>query len=267
MTGDLSFWKMEGAGNDFVVLDGRDGLPGPGDELARRLCARGTGVGADGLLAITDAGPGRVVVDYRNADGSRAAFCGNGARCAARFAVERGLSRSPLELVFPGFTVEATVDGAAVAIHAARPSIDEAPVSLSLPSGEALPARLVRAGVPHVVAREPEGARLALPLLAERLFAARPDLAGEVNVTLVREASDRTLFVRTFERGSGETLACGSGAWAAAAFCESPPGAGGRFVVFPPAGIPLAVELAPAGGGAVLSGPARVVFRGLLAEW
>jgi diaminopimelate epimerase len=259
MTGDLSFWKMEGAGNDFVVLDGRDGLPGPGDELARRLCARGTGVGADGLLAITDAGPGRVVVDYRNADGSRAAFCGNGARCAARFAVERGLSPSPLELVFPGFTVEATVDGAAVAIHAARPSIDAAPVSLSLPSGEALPARLVRAGVPHVVAREPAGARLSLPLLAERLFAAQ--------APLVREASDRTLFVRTFERGSGETMACGSGAWAAAVFCESPPGAGGRFVVLPPAGIPLTVELAPAGGGAVLSGPARVVFRGLLAEW
>ena len=267
MTGDLSFWKMEGAGNDFVVVDARDGLPCPPDELARRLCARGTGIGADGLLALTDARPGRAVVDYRNADGSSAAFCGNGARCAARFAVERGLSGSPLELVFPGFTVQAEVCGPTVAIRAARPTIDEAPLSLPLPDGGSLPGRLVRAGVPHDVAREPAGARLSLPALAERLFAARPELAGAVNVTLVREASDRTLFVRTFERGSGETLACGSGAWAAAAFCETPPGAGGRFEVFPPAGIPLTVELAPAGGGALLSGPARVVFRGLLAEW
>jgi diaminopimelate epimerase len=267
MTGDLSFWKMEGAGNDFVVIDAREGLPRPPDELARRLCARGTGVGADGLLAITEAQPGRAVVDYRNADGSSAAFCGNGARCAARFAVERGLSASPLELVFPGFTVEAVVDGAMVAIRASRPSVDEAPLSLPLPDGGALPGRLVRAGVPHVVAREPAGARLSLPALAERLFAANPELAGTVNVTLVREASDRTIFVRTLERGSGETLACGSAAWAAAVFCETPPGAGGRFEILPPAGIPLTVELAPAGGSAVLSGPARIVFRGLLAEW
>lgn len=266
MSGGLSFWKMEGAGNDFVVIDARDGLPGPADELARRLCARGTGIGADGLLAVSEARPGRVVVDYRNADGSSAAFCGNGARCAARFAVERGLSGSPLELVFPGFSVEARVEGEMVSIHGPRPAVDDAPRSLPLPDGGTLAARLVRAGVPHLVAREPAGARLDLADLAARLLAADPELAGAVNLTLVREASGRALFVRTFERGSGETLACGSGAWAAAAFCESPPGCGGTFQVYPPAGIPLTVELAPAGGGALLTGPARVVFRGLLAE-
>lgn len=265
MSADLSFWKMEGAGNDFVVIDARDGLLAAPDALARRLCARGTGVGADGMLAVTEAQDGRVVVDYRNADGSSAAFCGNGARCAARFAVERGLSRSPLEVVFPGFAVEATVDGATVTLRAPRPQLDEATLSLSLPSGGELSARLIHAGVPHVVAREPAGAKLALAELAANLFAAHPELEGAVNVTLVRESAGGTLFVRTFERGSGETLACGSGAWAAAAFCETPPGRGGRFTVYPPAAIPLTVELAPA-GGALLTGPARVVFRGLLAE-
>jgi diaminopimelate epimerase len=264
----IPFMKMSGSGNDFILIDHRDRRLDE-ERLAAfvvGVCRRRLSVGADGVILVERSG----VADFRwrffNADGSPAAMCGNGARCAARFAVERGLSGSPLELVFPGFSVEARVEGATVSIRAPRPAIDEVPRSLPLPDGGSLPARLVRAGVPHLVAREPAGTRLDLADLAARLRAADPELAGAVNLTLVREASERTLFVRTFERGSGETLACGSGAWAAAAFCESPPGGGGSFEVYPPAGFPLTVELAPSGGGALLSGPARVVFRGLLAE-
>jgi len=267
VSGELSFWKMEGAGNDFVVIDARDGLPLPAGELAQRLCARGTGVGADGLLALIEAEEGRIAVEYRNADGSQAGFCGNGARCAARFAVERGLAESPLEVRFPGHTVTASVDGQRVAIRGRRPVVVEERLALPLAGGEALDASLIDAGVLHVVAREPAGRHLELEGLLARLSETRADLAGRVNLTVVREASGATLLVRTFERGSGETLACGSGAWAAAAFCEHPRGGGGRFRVLPPGGTELLVDLAPGSGQAVLEGPARVVFRGLLAEW
>lgn len=267
MSSGLSFWKMEGAGNDFVVVDARDGLPCPVDELARRVCARGTGVGADGLLALTEVEPGRIVVEYRNADGSQATFCGNGARCAARFAVERGLTGSPLEVRFPGHTVTARIDGQQVVIRGRRPVIVEDRLALRLPDGDELDAALIDAGVLHVVAREPAGRRLQLPRIAADLFERRAELVGRVNLTVVREASKGTLLVRTLERGSGETLACGSGAWAAAAFCEEPRGAGGRFRVFPPAGIELQVDLLPGEDAADLQGPARIVFRGLLAEW
>ena len=86
----LRFTKMSGAGNDFLVWGERVDV-GPAELAAiRRLCRRGTGVGADGVLFVVPDGPGRVAADYRNADGSVGRFCGNGTRCAARFAVLKG---------------------------------------------------------------------------------------------------------------------------------------------------------------------------------
>ncbi len=83
---------MSGAGNDFLVWDERVSVGEAEIAAIRRLCRRGTGVGADGVLFVAGDGPGRVVADYRNADGSVGRFCGNGTRCAARFAFLRGLA-------------------------------------------------------------------------------------------------------------------------------------------------------------------------------
>ncbi|HEX7527634.1 MAG TPA: hypothetical protein VF425_00885, partial [Thermoanaerobaculia bacterium] len=102
----LAFTKMSGAGNDFLVFGER--VPKGEKEIAaiRRLCRRGTGVGADGVLFVTAENPGepstRVVADYLNADGSTGRFCGNGTRCAARFAVLRGLA-DPACVVLTGW--------------------------------------------------------------------------------------------------------------------------------------------------------------------
>lgn len=262
--GGLFFWKMTGAGNDFVVLDGRTGLPAPPETLARSLCPRRSAVGADGLLVVAAVHGGQVRVDYRNADGSPAGFCGNGARCVARFAADQGLAPSPLEVVFPALTVRADVAGDYVALEGPRPRRLPDDVRVRLGDGAELHGQRIAAGVEHVVFADRRPA-LSLPELARRLFRERPDLEGCVNITVVRVATDDQLFVRTFERGVGETLACGSGAWAAAAFAAGAPGAEYSGTVIPPSGAPLSVRLEPGDGPAHLAGEARLVYVGEVA--
>ncbi len=260
VTTTLRFWKMSGAGNDFIVVDAREPLPAPTGELATALCRRRLGIGADGLLAVRGGDDDRVFVDYRNADGTSADFCGNGARCAARFAVERGMASPEVVLVFPGQEVRANVDRTEVRIEVPRPRI-LGPMTLASPDGEIIDAVRVDAGVAHIVVRSDGGPPPALDTLRSALLAKDPSLLRQFNVTTAHSRGSDELLVRTLERGSGETLACGSGALAAAAV---EPGAdeGLRRVVVPPAGIPLDVEIAPAPGPAWLTGDAVIVFHG-----
>jgi diaminopimelate epimerase len=242
---------MSGAGNDFVVLDGA-ALPSeaPGPRAAEALCDRRRGVGADGVLVVRSGVAGEVEASYRNADGSAADFCGNGARCAARFAVERGLAGPKHLLHFAGVAIPARVEGDRVAIEVPRPRLLEA----TRPEGAAGPIHRVSAGVEHLVAEEPDGGALS--------FARVAALAGrdpaEINVTLYRAAADGTLHTRTLERGSGETLACGSAALAVAALASG----GTEVVITPPAGIPLTVRTPCAPAPFTLIGEARVLFEG-----
>lgn len=249
----LHFWKMAGAGNDFVVVDGRAPLPAAPRDLARALCPRQTAVGADGLVVVRPAGAQRVAVDFFNADGSPAGFCGNASRCIARFAVMRGMTAAPLTIAFPALEVRAELTGPQRArVTTPRPSVVEEAIVLDA----AGTGRRIRAGVDHVVFAD---AGTPLPPLVEALFAARPDLRGEVNVTLVRRIAPSALAVRTFERGAGETLACGSGALAAVLW------SGLRAAsVVPPAGVALDVTIGE--DEATLEGEARLVYEGDVKE-
>lgn len=252
------FWKMAGAGNDFIVIDVRHDGAVDLAALARELCPRSE-VGADGLIAVLSVVADTVQIGFHNADGSQAAFCGNGARCAALFAVRAGLTASPLTLRFPGHQVRAFVREEWVELHGPRPEPRGEPLTIQASGGAVLQAREIVAGVPHLIIDETP-ARLDLA----RFAAEHPELLRRANVTaLTREGVDR-LRVRTFERGVGATLACGSGALAAACFVEAPPGGGGRFTVVPPGGEELIVTLAAAGSLSVLAGSARVIYRGVL---
>jgi diaminopimelate epimerase len=258
----LEFWKMTGAGNDFIVLDGRDARPGPLRDLATRLCPRRTAIGADGLMAVRPVTGRTIEVDYVNADGSTADFCGNGARCAARFAELLEMARSPLELKFPGRGVRAVVRHGEVEIETARPRL-LGRLAWTLPGGPAIDAMRVDAGVEHAVIAD-GGHDLPLGELRAALDRQEPGVSRRVNITLVERDDKDRLRVRTHERGSGETLACGSGALAVVAL---EPGAerGVRRVVLPPAGIPLVVTLDADPGPARLAGEARLVYRGVIA--
>ena len=309
----VPFTKMDGAGNDFVVLDNRF-LRFTDDELAalaRQACPRRSGVGADGLLALDDADEdgAHFRMRYRNADGSLATMCGNGARCLARFAARAGLGTPAEGTPNEGGAAEGEpAGGGAVAVafdtdagrvraevpapHAASgevtlampPPRDFAPTGLrDGPTPKSSRVYRIWTGTEHAVVFVPDVAREDVAATGGRLRwdgAFRP--AG-ANVDFVQIAGADRLVVRTFEKGvEAETLACGTGALAAALVArladptgrpapDEPhaPGAGRHRVAVEMPGGTLTVAFRLDGGEVSdlsLAGPATTVFEGTL-EW
>ncbi len=229
--------KMQGSGNDFVLLDNRS-LRLPKDRMpvwAKSICRRAFGVGADGLIFLDIAAPGQSV-DYVwhffNADGSRAEMCGNGSRCAARLAWELGMA--PRQHVLG-------TDAGPIKAHV-LPEDDLVKVQLTphrdvrLDLGLELQntrwdAHFANTGVPHLVLFVPDVASIDVQELGRQFrFHPRFSPAG-TNVNFVQVLDDTRLLLRTYERGvEGETLACGTGA-AASALIASMLGRTGKNVL------------------------------------
>ena len=267
------FYKMSGSGNDFVVIDARES--GPGEwaraDRVRRVCARGTGVGADGIVFLESSDRAAVRLVYLNADGSRAAFCGNATLCTTRLSVDLGLGRNG-EL-----TIE-TDDGVVPArMREANPEIDLPAVvdvrdgipEIALQAGERrLGFALV--GVPHLVIRC-DDARVVDVVGRGRPLRSHPGFAQGANVNFVSRSPSGGWMMRTYERGvEAETLACGSGAVATAIFLSlwgdvqpSSP-----IEITSSSGLSLTVRLRRNGSEWIpsLSGEGRIVFRGTLGE-
>ncbi len=249
---DIRFEKWEGAGNDFVLIEAGD-LPTtrPPSEWARVLCPRRTAVGADGLLVI-DGGQ----ADYWNADGSPAGFCGNGARCVARYLLERD-QRERVDFRMGAVAVRGWREADEIAVGVPAPGSPE-PVEAEALLGdravEVEEAFRIEAGVPHLLLRcahAPSGA----------LLAAAPELRGAVaggtNVDLTWTDEGGSIRLRTFERGlPAETHACGSGVLAAARYWA---GGTGALSIVTQGGARLRVEIRDEGW--MLQGPARRIFR------
>ncbi len=266
----MRFAKLHGAGNDFLLFDGRADpglgrvLPG----LVTRLCDRRLGLGADGLLLLEPEAERRARLLYWNADGSQADFCANGTRCAARFAAERWGWR---EMVLAtGFAaVPAEVDGATVTLQLPAPATAHGWRSLAT-AGEAVRARYVILGVPHLVVPVTWGDfwRRELAPLAPALRS-HPDLpAGGANVSFVRREGEGELSVRSWERGvEGETLSCGSGDVAAGlvALAEGWASAPVRLRTASGRALELTPEGAPPSCPSRLTGPAEWVAEGEIA--
>ncbi len=226
----LRFAKMSGAGNDFILVNASAaGLPDAG-VLARALCARRTSVGADGLILVgpSERADADVRVRFFNPDGGECGTCGNGTRCAARFAVLERLAPTEMLIETRGSDIEARVSGDnALLRYRTEPTLH---LDLTVSGAEgATTGHLVDIGAPHLVIRAnrlPEG---SIDSICRPLRHA-PEL-GEAgaNVNLVQVRDRHHLRIRTFERGvEAETLACGSGslssaiALSAAGLLESP---------------------------------------------
>lgn len=262
----MNFAKLHGAGNDFLLFDGRSdpSLEAALPALVSRLCNRHTGPGADGVLLLKPQGPRVARVVYWNADGSEAAFCANATRCAARFAAERwGWQEMALETGYA--SVPATVAGERVTLRLPAPTAIGEWRRLEV-AGSLFTARYLVVGVPQLVVRVgwPDFWRRALEPMAPALRG-HPELGESgANVNFV-QVEDGVLAVRSWERGvEGETLSCGSGDVAAAlvALAEgwvlapaSVRTASGRVLVVQPEG-------SPPGCPSRLSGPAEWVAEG-----
>jgi diaminopimelate epimerase len=269
---DLRVWKYEATGNDFVMTLDPDGERPLDVDDVRALCDRRLGVGADGTIRVaTD--DGRPFMDYRNADGSVAEMCGNGLRCVAVLLHDLGLAPDP------SFEVETRAgvrrvtlrDDGRVTVDMGTPNFTKAAIpmrgpawetyldqSLDLGGGVVVRASAVSMGNPHLV--------LLVEDDPERFHVSHigPVLEGDdrfpegTNVEFAQIGPDE-IAARVWERGSGETMACGSGACAIAVAAHESGLAGPRSIVRFPGG-DLEVERAE-DGGVQLTGPARRVFE------
>ncbi len=209
----LNFTKMNGAGNDFVVLDNRDGSLDLSREQIALLCNRQRGIGADGLLAVEKAESGADFrMRYYNADGGEAEMCGNGARCFARFANEiSGGKFEKMTFETIAGVIGAEFEGDQVRIELSEPFDLELDTDLAV-DGELLAVSSVNTGVPHAVVFVDD-----LELVDIRRFGGairRHDhfSPAGTNANFVQVLAPDHIAIRTYERGvEDETLACGTG--------------------------------------------------------
>ncbi len=273
----MRFTKAHGLGNDFVIVDGRGGayleeLP----ELARRVCHRRTGVGADGLILVRESAECDTQMQIFNSDGSEAEMCGNGVRCFAKYVYDKGVvdkDAFSVETIAGKQLIELTVEnGRAVAarVNLGKPERKKALIPM-LGEGECVLEKLtangkvltfsaILLGVPHAVVfveempSYEELCRMGREIEHMSLFPRK----ANVNFTRVIDAAN--IEVRTWERGCGATYACGTGS-SSAAVCSAIAGFTGRQVRVHLALGALDI-LYDADGSVFMTGPAEFAFEG-----
>ena len=265
------FYKMTGSGNDFVVFVATDGPIGhiENEQAIRTLSARGTGVGADGVVFLEKAGESDVQMRYYNSDGSEAALCGNASLCSTRLAVDLGLAQGG------GFVLHTAAGSLKARIRDGLPEVDLEPVRDVKPDASNLGRKRgeVRlgyacAGVPHVVVEMSDVEAADVTGRGSELRN-HPALAEGANVNFVSRRPDGTFTYRTYERGvEAETLACGTGAVATAILLSSWGESGKETTLWTRSALPLTVSLRHEKESwfPSLRGEGRIVFEASLRD-
>lgn len=262
----LSFTKASGAGNDFVIINGLHvRLPAAKDRLARALCSRHFGIGADGLLVIERSTRADFRMLYFNADGSYGGMCGNGGRCIARYAFEHGIAQPAMSFESLDDLYTAEVTGAAVRLHMRDPVKARSRFPISA-GGKTYQANFIDTGAPHLVIFDEALEDLDV-LASGRLLAHHEMFApGGTNVDFIQLTGADRIAMRTYERGvEDETLACGTGSVASAAIASFEFGLRSPVHVRTRGGEELHVEFTNDTGtirDVVLVGSARLLFSG-----
>jgi diaminopimelate epimerase len=265
----VEFVKMNGAGNDFILLDNRAGQIQLTTEQIVRLCNRQRGIGADGLFLLkpNTSGKAEWSWDFYNSDGSTADMCGNGARCFARYVQAVAGADGKTSFETGAGVIGATFHGSRVTINLT------APHSLRLneivpAAGAKLTVHSLNTGVPHAVVFVPDADQAMVQELgAEIRYHAHFKPKG-TNVNFVQVLGANRIRVRTYERGvEGETLACGTGVTASALVSSRVHRFTSPVQVQVQGGDLLEVSWTEAGDGfsdVTLNGPADFVFRGTI---
>lgn len=267
MSSTVSFWKMNGAGNDFVMLDNRTLSLSLSKDQIEHLCDRHRGIGADGLLAVEPATEGGDwKMRYYNADGGEAEMCGNGARCFARFVNKlHGDKLTTLKFETLAGFISAEYLGDQVRINMSTPHALKLRQNLDV-AGEPLEVSSVNTGVPHAVVftddlENVDVRRLGAGLRYHEAFAPKGTNANFAKVT-----GPNSITIRTYERGvEDETLACGTGMVACALISHELQGFSSPVSVLVKGGDTLKIGFEKTTDGytnVTLHGPADFVFSG-----
>ena len=261
----MHFTKMEGLGNDYVYIDCREAFPNDLPALARRISDRHFGVGSDGLICIGPSDRADLSMVMFNADGSEGEMCGNGIRCVGKFAYEKGIlprERMMIETKAGIKELSLTVQNGrvkAVTVNMGRPQV--APPIVLTVLGREYSVIPVSMGNPHIVTFVSDVDGLDLDHLGPQ-FESHPRFPDRVNTEFVEVRDRGRLRMRVWERGSGETLACGTGACAVLAAAVSA-GRAEREAVVELRGGELKIRWEE-GEDLYMTGPAVTVFEG---EW
>jgi diaminopimelate epimerase len=273
----MKFWKMHGLGNDYIVIDNRDGKISDAEatELALKLCKRRFSVGADGILFASNSTVADVKMRIFNADGSEAEMCGNGVRCFAKYCYENSIARKSevtVETLAGVKRVWLTVESGlvqSVKVDMGAPSLERSQIPMLgqgtcineelQVNGEAYKVACLSVGNPHCVifvdaVDDFPVQAVGSKIETHRLFPKR------TNVEFVQVLSENEVKVRVWERGCGETLACGTGACATVVAGNLLKKLGSKVRVHLLGG-DLEVEYAER---LFLNGPAEKVFEGTL---
>ena len=262
----MRFTKMEGLGNDYVYLDCTREAPGDLPELVRRMSDRHFGVGSDGLICIFPSQAADFKMVMFNADGSQAEMCGNGIRCVGKFVFDKGLTHKTelaIETLAGAKHLALSILGGqvdAVTVDMGAPRLEEARrVTTHGKEYQGIP---VSVGNPHFVIPTSGVKDFDLQVHAP-LSVPNPTFPEGVNVEIVEVVDRSHVKMRVWERGSGETLACGTGACATVAAFVSE-GLTDREVTVSLLGGELHVRWDETNDHIYMTGPARTVFEG---EW
>ncbi len=264
----LHFAKASGAGNDFVVLNSMDErLSVEKPPLARALCDRHRGIGADGLLVLE---PSRVA-DFRmlyfNADGSTGGMCGNGARCAALVAWRSGITGRQSRIEALDFVYLADIGEGDIRLSMKDPEGLRSPVEVRVCEGQ-YSCHHLDTGAPHLVVFVEDLQAVEVVSVGRSLCHAAQFLPAGTNVDFVHLAGTNAIELRTYERGvEDETLACGTGSVAAAVVSALVHGLQFPVDVRVRSGATLRVHARRSGESVstiVLEGPAEILFQGIV---
>lgn len=209
---------MSGTGNDFVIIDNREPVIEPDQKrpFVKKVCARKTSVGADGVIFIENSDRADFRWDFYNSDGSTAEMCGNGGRCVARYAFEHGIASRRLSFETLAGIITAEVDGASVKVRLSPPHDARQDMEIKLENTSCLVDAL-NTGVPHAIIYSDDVNREDIPRMGRGIRFHEAFVPAGTNVNWVQVLDPHALKIRTYERGvEGETLACGTGAVAAA---------------------------------------------------
>lgn len=266
---ELTFYKMSGSGNDFILVDNRAGIL-DGDTLGpfvASICRRKHSVGADGMILLETSDRADFKWRFFNADGGEVEMCGNGGRCAARLAYLKGIAGPRLSFETKAGVIQAEVTGDRVKLEMPQPSPPELDYPLTVQE-ETLIVSSITVGVPHVVIWVTDLEKTRVFEIGRAIRYHERYAPAGTNTNFVNQLANGAFAIRTYERGvEDETLACGTGSVAAALIAATRGMTGSPAVFQTRGGETLGVHFEKSGDrfhSVFLEGDARVIYEGKL---